>query len=298
MGLASSDFKALANEIDTIYHVGAATNLVQPYFALKHANVSGTREVLRLACTGRVKAVHYTSTLSVFSHHRVRSGKEITEDDIPVPDSTLTMGYAQTKLVAEQLVRSAGMRGCPVVIYRLGTVTGHCRTGAWNTDDFYCRLLNTCVEMGEVPEPDDLIDMTPVDYVGTAIVHLSGKAKSLGRTFHLQNPNPIGIDRFLTLMAEIGRPLKLINYSDWVNKILKIVCENPDHRLHPFIPYFEEYKDNQFKESTDVNHKTACRKTVEALESSGILCPAISENLLQCYLEYQKACGSIDESAC
>jgi amino acid adenylation domain-containing protein/thioester reductase-like protein/non-ribosomal peptide synthase protein (TIGR01720 family) len=298
LGLASSDFKALANEIDTIYHVGAATNLVQPYFALKHANVSGTREVLRLACTGRVKAVHYTSTLSVFSHHRVRSGKEITEDDIPVPDSTLTMGYAQTKLVAEQLVRSAGMRGCPVVIYRLGTVTGHCRTGAWNTDDFYCRLLNTCVEMGEVPEPDDLIDMTPVDYVGTAIVHLSGKAKSLGRTFHLQNPNPIGIDRFLTLMAEIGRPLKLINYSDWVNKILKIVCENPDHRLHPFIPYFEEYKDNQFKESTDVNHKTDCRKTVEALESSGILCPAISENLLQCYLEYQKACGSIDESAC
>ena len=47
--------------------------------------------------------------------------KDCTEaDDAAGYHSQLHDGYSQTKWVAEQLVRKAGLRGVPVTIYRLG----------------------------------------------------------------------------------------------------------------------------------------------------------------------------------
>ena len=48
----------------------------------------------------------------------------------------LTMGYSQSKWVAERLVKIAASRGLPVSIYRPGTITGDSRTGISNLDDF------------------------------------------------------------------------------------------------------------------------------------------------------------------
>jgi thioester reductase-like protein len=56
-GLSQSGFDALARTIDAIYHVGALVNFVYPYSVLKGPNVSGTAEILRLACREKVKVV-------------------------------------------------------------------------------------------------------------------------------------------------------------------------------------------------------------------------------------------------
>lgn len=58
-GLAVEQFDRLVKDVDAIYHNGAMVNFMQPYAALKAANVSGTQEVLRLACAYKNKPVHY-----------------------------------------------------------------------------------------------------------------------------------------------------------------------------------------------------------------------------------------------
>src|SRR6202008_4395557 len=55
----------LAERVEVVYHNGARLNFVQPYAALRSANVGGTAEVLRFAARGRVKPLHYVSTASV-----------------------------------------------------------------------------------------------------------------------------------------------------------------------------------------------------------------------------------------
>lgn len=195
-------------------------------------------------------------------------------------------GYSFFPASDQAQLREAGRRGCPIVIYRLGTITGHSRSGAWNRDDFYCRLLITCIEMGQVPKSDDLIDMTPVDYVSESIVYLSGKTDSFGRTFHLQNSSPIPIDQFVSLLRDIGHPIKQISYKDWVKKLTEEISDSPNHIFYPFISYFQE---NNRPQSTGVSHhslKFNCRNTVANLSCRGIICPSISGELLRTYFSY------------
>ena len=101
-------------------------------------------------------------------------------------------GYAQTKWVAEHLVRcwpaSAGM---PVAIYRPGLVSGDSRSGSWNNADMMSTLGRASLLVGAVPALDVQVDLVPVDFVSRAIVHLSQRPDSLGQRFHLNNPRPM-----------------------------------------------------------------------------------------------------------
>ncbi len=83
LGMQTSQWQQLAGEIDAIYHNGALVNFVYPYSTLKPANVSGTQEVLLLACTAKVKPVHYISTVSVFENDSNFDLGMVMEDDFP-----------------------------------------------------------------------------------------------------------------------------------------------------------------------------------------------------------------------
>ena len=88
-----------------------------PYSALREANVGGTIEVLRLACAGgRLKRVHYVSTLSVFGGEN--TGRPVGERAPLAPLEGVHGGYSQSKWVSEQLLALAAGRGVPVTVYR------------------------------------------------------------------------------------------------------------------------------------------------------------------------------------
>ncbi len=180
LGLSGQQFQRLAGEIDVIYHNGAVVNATYPYSALKSTNVLGTQEVLRLACQDKVKPLHFVSTLSVFAQDYLAQVKVVGEQDDLNLSASVAGGYAQSKWVAEKLVSIARSRGLPVCIYRPGRITGHSQTGISNTDNLMCKLIKISLQLRQVPDMDLLVDLTPVDYVGEAIVYLSRQKGSLG----------------------------------------------------------------------------------------------------------------------
>ncbi|NJL38964.1 MAG: amino acid adenylation domain-containing protein [Leptolyngbyaceae cyanobacterium SM1_4_3] len=199
LGLTHERFQTLSQQVEVIYHSGALVNFVYSYANLKAANVLGTQEVLRLASLHQPKPVHFISTFSVFSEGDRQGKVLIREQDHPEQGNQLKSGYAQSKWVAEKLVSIAGSRGLPVCIYRPGRITGNSQTGQSNLDDFMSHLIKGCIQLGSVPEPenDSFIDMTPIDYVSRAIVHLSKQKQVLGKAFHLVNPHPIPAQQLL-----------------------------------------------------------------------------------------------------
>ena len=149
---------------------------------MKPANVLGTQEVLRLASLIRAKPVHYISTVSVFSSIGEQTViREEDEPDPPISGSELPLGYAQSKWVAEKLVAEARSRGLPVSVYRPGRITGHSLTGVSSPDDFACRFIRGCVQLGAMPDWDGEVNFIPVDYASQAIVHLSMGRESTGK---------------------------------------------------------------------------------------------------------------------
>ena len=151
LGLSAEQFEKMASLIDVIYHNGAVLNFVYPYSASKPTNVLGTQEILRLACQFKVKPIHYVSTDAVFDSSGYY-GKEVTESEPILHTEGIDLGYTQSKWVAEKLITIARNRGLPVSIYRPPLIAGDSQTGIWNTDDFTCRFIKGCIQMGSMPD--------------------------------------------------------------------------------------------------------------------------------------------------
>src|SRR4051794_20062986 len=235
-GLSPEGFDDLATQIDVIYHNAAVVNWIYPYSRLKPANVAGTQEILRLAVRRRVKPVHVVSSLSVFPLVGNPGGTVIAERDGLDHGGVLYGGYTQSKWVAEKLVAIARSRGLPVTVYRPGIITGHSETGAWNTDDFMSRLIKSWTELGCAPDLDGATDMTPVDYVSRATVHLSLSGQATGKVFHLINPRQIHVRELIGWVRSLGYPIERVSYDRWRTELLSRAGHLPDQAAYSLIP--------------------------------------------------------------
>ena len=287
LGLSPEKYRELARSMDVIYHNGAWLHFIHPYEALKPANVAGTEEVLRLACLEKVQPVHFVSTLSVFSSLDGRSGP-VKETGPPSSPEGLDGGYARSKWVAERKVLEARRRGLPVNIYRPGRVTGHGRTGVSNTDDLFCRMTKGFIQLGIAPDLPDLEDMTPVDYLARALVHVSLHPRWTGGIFHLVNPRPMPLKELIQWTRSRGYPLTPVPAAEWREELLTRLEKSPENALYPFLPLFREAL------STGTAPRFDCGNTLQALEGTGIVCPPVDGRLLAVYFDYFARTGFLD----
>jgi thioester reductase-like protein len=299
LGLSTSEFARLAAEVDWIYHNGAAVNFIYPYAALRMANVEGTRHVLRLATETRLKPIHFSSTLAVLLGDQIQSGLIRESDEFEYPER-MTSGYGQSKWVAERLVRLAATRGVPVAIYRPGRITGDSLTGSWNSDDLFLVGLNMLLQLGAAPDVDVQLDLTPVDYVAEAMVAISSKPESVGRTFHLVNENLVGWMELVKALQREGFPLKVLNLTDWRREFAATYGELPDDWISWLIPVDERTRtgadaaDGQMADDSRPlsapRIRYDCGEVQRCLAGSSIDCPAPDEQLLRTYIR-----GLIDQ---
>lgn len=133
-----------------------------------------------------------------------------------VPEKLID-GYGQSKWVAEQLVYEAGRRGLPVRILRCGTISGHSATGASNAWDLLTALFVESMRLGCAPDVEGWrAEMTPVDFVSKAIVHLGNQTHAKQLVFHLGDPDPVDTSVVFDDLETLGYPTKRIPFDDWV----------------------------------------------------------------------------------
>ncbi|UZJ53737.1 hypothetical protein CBS101457_003057 [Exobasidium rhododendri] len=216
-GLSPPAFAELAGRIHVIIHAAATVNLVYPYAALRSSNVGGTREILRLACLGGA-TLQYVSTNGVLPPSA--SGNGWPEDSMLYVDAVtekLLDGYGQTKWVAEQLVLEAGRRGLPVRILRAGTISGHSATGSANAWDLLTALFVESINLGYAPDVEGWrAEMTPVDFVSKAIVHLANQTHAKQLVFHLGDPDPVDTRIVFDDLNRLGYHTERLSWDDWV----------------------------------------------------------------------------------
>ena len=283
LGLSQEQFQAIASQVDVIYHNGAFVNFTYPYSALKAANVSGTHEVLRLASQIKVKPVHFISTISVIIPNNpditiVREQDNL--DDAKLPSS----GYTQSKWVAEKLVTIARERGLPVSIYRPGRISGHSQTGACNPSDHTYRMIKGCIQLRSIPNQDIELNLSPVDYVSKAIVSLSNQKESIGKAFHLINPQPLPLKEMVNYIRSLGYPIELLSYEQWRSQLIN-TADSSDNALYPLLSTFAEETSNTQSKNSPLQ-QFDCQNTLTGLSESSIICPPVDSQLLTIYFSY------------
>nr|WP_231386900.1 non-ribosomal peptide synthetase [Nocardia sp. BMG111209] len=192
LGLSDTDYARLTERIDLIVHNGARVNHLEPYRRLRAANVAGTRELLRLATTARIKPFHFVSTVNAVIP-ATPAPDFVGWEDIELPVEEVSgNGYVASKWVAERLVRQAGERGLPIGIHRPGTVSGDSRTGVNSADDSFWNMIRAVAVLGLAPEVGDAaIPLVPVNYVASAVVALA-LDPAVG-VHHLVNTEPVPV---------------------------------------------------------------------------------------------------------
>lgn len=289
LGLSAPKFSELAISVDEIYHAGAAVDWVQPYDQLRDTNVLGTRELLRLACAGPPKPFHFLSSLTVcISTH---GELEVDERDDPLRDiAGLHLGYAQTKCVAEALVRSAQARGLPVTIVRPALVTGASISGISNPDDLVSMFIRGCIHMRAAPDLDWVMDSVPVDHAAGAFLRLARLAGTGGAIFHLANPKTRHWRECVLWMRLRGYPLDLYPYREWC-ELLRRTATGPSHPLYPLRSFFLHAIAEAGGRSLPELYEETARRHVGSERSSAVLsevgieCPALDIHLLERYFE-------------
>lgn len=300
LGLGSLErFHKFANWASVIFHLGARVNYTQPYSLHRPANVVGTANILRFACTGRAKALHYVSSISCFGPTGFINGvKDVTEDE-PLLKHLDALpydhGYAQSQWVVENMLHRLIKRNFPIAVYRPGFITGHTQTGACNPDDFFSRLIHACAEIGCYPLlPNQRKEFVPVDYVNAVILHIASlpAGTSLGHAYHIVPPTraaSIDMNGSMELASSLSSSeagMRGLPYREWVD----ILMEKSPERLRPLQPMLAEkvhqgltrwelYENMPIYEASNTN---------KALESypGGLEFPILDSRLMQQYLTY------------
>lgn len=237
-GLDEAAFAALGRGLHAIYHNGASVDFVSSYPRLRAANVEATLDCLRLAATGVVTPLHFTSTLAVFNSPARIGMPSIGEADHLSDPDRLLGGYAQSKWTAESLLAQAAQRGLPVSIYRAGFIGGDSRTGYWNQEDFLCRLIRGSIQLGLYPDIDMEMPFVPVDAAARAIVALSRRPASGQGIFHLLAAEPLSFRRLMAETLAAGYRLAPVPYERWL-LILRDALP-PENDLFAVLPFLIE----------------------------------------------------------
>jgi thioester reductase-like protein len=266
LGLAPADRAAL-DAIGAVVHAGATVSWLAPYAALRGPNVRGTVALLELAA-GR--PFHHVSTIST-----THPGGDETST-LPFEHALAAGPYGLTKWIAEQHVkRAAAVAGVPVAIYRPAMIAGHTARGLGNADDFLCRYMAGCAELGRFIDRDDaIIDMTPVDVVAAAIAALVDGRPADGSLYHLAN-----VDQSLTFaglgraMIAAGLPLAPASYDEFRTAL----HARPVSRLHALAAFLAP----TFALGMG---PWPCTRTLAALAPLGITRPRIDDAIIARYV--------------
>jgi len=289
LGLSTAEFDTLAEQVDAIYHSGAHDNFLYPYAMLKAANVDGTHELLRLASLIRTKPLHFVSTLSVVSPQ----AEQVRENDpLELPEQTIT-GYAGSKWVAEQLVQAASGRGMPVTIHRPAQIIAISETGFSHVDDAWFRRILNDIQLGVSPDNgDDVENLVPVGFVSRALVDLSLQQASLGKVFHLANPNPTPRSVYQEVLCNMGYAIAPLPFAQWLQRFTEASKTVPDLALAPLLPLFSGHKaENHEPVEPSVQRHVDSGNATAGLASSGTVCPMVNHEVLRAYFAYLIAKG-------
>lgn len=272
LGLSGEEYRELAAEVTTIYHVASAYYLRVPRDTALRVNVGGTRNVIELAsaCRKLERLCHFSAA----SVSGTRKGV-IMEDEL-VARQRFHNVYEETKYRAEVLARDAARR-LPVTILRPGIIVGDSRTGEIEKLDGPYYLIKLIVGSRldvALPLPGQgsaPLYLVPIDYVVDAAFALARDPRAVGRTFHLVDPCPLAARRVYELVAErasrkppkgsipdglVRAALSLpglqrlarvpLDFLESFNHLAFYNCQNTLELLGPDLacPPFERYVDN------------------------------------------------------
>ena len=170
--------------------------------------------------------IMFTSSVSCILNQPPTPSTPIPESPAHDSTSTLPIGYAQSKYVAERILTLANSTaGVPISILRAGQIGGSARPGdvAAPRQEWLMSLLSTSKIMDKIPSDFSPIDWIPIDSLArtiTDILHSPLPSTPSLKVYNLVNPHPVPWSMLLTtLSSRFNITPKPVPLPEWVKEV-------------------------------------------------------------------------------
>lgn len=291
LGLSGREFNALAAEVDVVHHCAAVTYLGVDRQVAEDVNVGGAREIVELA-----EAADHLERLIHWSTALVSGARRgyVLEEELQAPAGFRNV-VEETRFRAERIIRQA-MSKVPTTILRPSIVVGDSATGEIDRLEgpylVVMLMLSVPVDLRmPVPGRGDIpLNVVPIDYVVDAACAIVEDERSIGRTFHIVDPEPLAARRVFELIAKAaGRP---VPRGFLPTNLAATLLRTPGLERFAHVP-------RMFLEQLATEVVYDDRNTREILAGRGIECPPFESyvDVLVRYVREQQARRRADATA-
>lgn len=244
----------MRNEVSLIIHSAWSVNFTLGIRSFEEHHIKGLHHLLKFSLsvqTAEPARFFFCSSISA-ALESPDSLTPILEEPIPNLSYGSDMGYARSKLVAEQIVLNAGeYAGARSRILRIGQIVGDTKLGIWNESDAIPMMIRSALQLKALPEmrdDNDLCSWIPVDTAAAAILDLSGvsspriptqrKGKDVAMVYNLVSPHTFSwTTELLPRLETAGLIFEKISFAAWIERLRDIVdqeeeVEYPSTLLH------------------------------------------------------------------
>ncbi|HZC36411.1 MAG TPA: thioester reductase domain-containing protein [Chthoniobacterales bacterium] len=290
LGLDSRTYHQVLTGLDCVLHIAGNVNLIDTPSSLDRINVGGTAQMIELCLEADLPLI-YTSTYAVAGMLAFQPGLVFRESDLDVGQEFGTVHYMRSKFEAEKLIHAAGNKGLRWVITRPGNIFGDSVTGAYpltspTVTGFYYDIFRTVATTGLAMFQQDLLDMTPVDYIAEAIVALIFEPGAFGKTFHLVNPDIKAFYEVINLLIDYGYRIRFLPFGEYVELFRDRRVLHQGKAYASFFTSMARHFQRYFSDGFCFSAKWDISNVQSILEPRGVMCPKIDLDLLSSYLEY------------
>ncbi|KEQ69447.1 putative NRPS-like enzyme [Aureobasidium namibiae CBS 147.97] len=285
LGLGSERYEAISQDITHLIHLAWSVNFNKSIESFEADCIRGVRNLTTLCLRAkRPQPAAFNFCSSVSATARTPGG--IVPEALPKSfEYAQEMGYAQSKLVAENLCdRAAKQTTMKCRVLRVGQIIGDTCHGVWNETEAIPLIFQSAKSTGALPALDENPAWLPVDIVANACTEIALSNADSG-VMNIVNHNSFHWTRdLLPLLSQAGLPFEAVSQREWIRRLRS---SNPDPSQNPSVKlvdfFANKYDNDKPRESLKFATDSAQRHS-PSLTSAGVIDIDIMQKIVS-YLE-------------
>lgn len=290
LGLSDHVYDDISRRITGLVHSAWSVNFNKNLSSFEADCIAGAKNLMLLCLSAqqpRPASFNFCSSVSTV----VNTPGDTVPEALPESFSCAQgMGYAQSKLVTENLVAEAARKtGMSARVLRIGQIVADTKHGIWNATEAIPLMLQAATTIGALPALDELPRWLPVDNVAESVIAISLALADLpcaaaavgkpGSFFNIVNPRSFHWTRdLLPALRAAGLEFEEVAQREWVARLRK---SNPDPEANPtikLVEFFAGKYDNDVTKRRNLGYET--RETEAAAPVLSDV-PALQPELVQ-----------------
>jgi thioester reductase-like protein len=281
LGLSAEDYKHLVENVDLIVHNAWKLDFNLELQSFINPYLQSLRTIVNWSVASRRNPrIFFVSSISSV----MGSGSPIPETIPQDFSTTMRLGYAESKCVAERIIADASnISGTPVTILRVGQVAGSTNPvdPVWPKQEWLYPVIQASKALGFIPATLRPINWIPIDQASLVVEELlSSPPRSNLEVYNIVNPHPVPWDLLVELLQErFGAETKVLPLEEWSRHVRKHnSLEIAGPTLEPALNMIDELIRGKAEILCSTEKSVAASKTMAALKP-------IDKNLLKIWLD-------------